>query len=164
MLPAIKNDAISVSSKMLICATDEPKIAGAMSFRIRRTPSCAKPEPRPRQQVEPLEKRKLKAELDDTGNEHARCKAERRPLEQRPDAPRERDHDDVQQHGRERRDGEPAMRVQHAACERRQRDEEDVRERQAQHVDRETEPLIPVCEAGREHEDQQRRRDDSDAP
>ena len=41
MLPAIRNDAISVSSRMLICATEEPKIAGTMSFRIRRTPSCA---------------------------------------------------------------------------------------------------------------------------
>jgi hypothetical protein len=28
---------------MLICATDDPKITGIMSLRIRLTPSCAAP-------------------------------------------------------------------------------------------------------------------------
>jgi putative peptidoglycan lipid II flippase len=32
MLPAARNDAINVSSRMLICATDEPKIAGSISW------------------------------------------------------------------------------------------------------------------------------------
>ncbi len=39
MLPVSKNEAIKVSSKMLICATDEPNSAGTMSLKIRRTPS-----------------------------------------------------------------------------------------------------------------------------
>ena len=42
MLPASRKDAISVSSKMLSCATEEPNIAGSMSPKIRRTPSCAR--------------------------------------------------------------------------------------------------------------------------
>ena len=35
---------MSVSSKILICATDEPNITGNMRRKIRRTPSCAHPQ------------------------------------------------------------------------------------------------------------------------
>jgi hypothetical protein len=42
MLPATRNDAISVSARMLTCATEDPNIAGSIKRKIRRTPSCAR--------------------------------------------------------------------------------------------------------------------------
>ena len=41
MLPIGKSDAMMPLSRTLICATDEPKIAGSMSLKARRTPSFA---------------------------------------------------------------------------------------------------------------------------
>ena len=60
----------------------------------------------------------------------------------------EHDHDDVQEHGREGRDGKTPMRVQHAACERRQRHEQYVREREPQHVGRQRESGVFARETG----------------
>ena len=111
------------------------------------------PQARPRQEIEASQERQLKRELDDAGDEHSGREAERRPLEQRADPAREHDHDDIEQHRRERGDGETPMRVEHAAGERRQRHEQHVRQREPQHVDGESEPAVVAGEARREDED-----------
>jgi hypothetical protein len=121
-----------------------------------------KTETRSRQQVEPPQERQLEGELHDAGREHAGRETELGPRQHRTHPAGKRDHDDVQQHGRERGDGEPPMRVQHAARERRQRDEQDVGEREPQHVGREREAPVFAAEARREQQDQCRRRDDAD--
>ncbi len=71
MLPAIRNDAISVSSRMLICATDEPNIAGSISLKIRRTPSCARSQRGRGRRSRPPQERQLERELHHAGREHA---------------------------------------------------------------------------------------------
>ena len=40
MLPTGSSDAMMPDSSTLICATDEPKIAGTIKRNARRTPSC----------------------------------------------------------------------------------------------------------------------------
>jgi hypothetical protein len=44
MLPVTRNDAISVSSRMLTWATDEPKRPGIIRDRILRTPGWRQPQ------------------------------------------------------------------------------------------------------------------------
>ena len=117
------------------------------------------PQARPRQQIEPSQERQLKRELDDAGDEHSGSEAERRLLEQRADPAREHDHDDIEQHRRERGDGETPMRVENAAGECRQRHEHHVRQREPQHVDGESEPAVVAGETRREDEDDERCRE-----
>ena len=54
--------------------------------------------------------------------------------------------------------------VEDAAGERRERDEQQVRESPAQHLDREVEPRAIDAKSRREQQHEQRRRDDADRP
>ena len=133
MLPATRNDAISVSSKMLICATEEPNSAGSISLKIRRTPSCASPSAAAaagRSGAGTAAETQAARRRRRTRRPRARARAEQAA------APPSRANaimHDIQQHGRERRDGEPPVGIQDAARERRQRHEQQVREREPQH-------------------------------
>ena len=104
----------------------------------------------------------LETELHETRHEHADGQHDAGPREMRRNEGGEHDHDQVHERGRRRRHGELAVAVQHAARERRQRDEEDVGEGPAQHVDREVEAIAVGAEARREQQHQQRRGDDAD--
>ena len=102
------------------------------------------------------------AELHEARHEHTDGQHDAGLREMRCNEGGEHDHDQVHERGRRRGHGELAVAVQHAAGERRQRDEEDVGEGPAQHVDREVEAIAVGAETRREQQHQQRRGDDAD--
>ncbi len=154
-----------VLSSRLICATDEPTITGSISLTMRRTrgslpPQCAASASRRRRAgVQP---RQLEQELQNAGGKHRISQhVDRARVRIRHDEGRA-DDAQVKDHRGERRHGELAVHIQHAAHHRGQRYEHQIREGPAQQAGAERRLRRIVLEPRRQHPHQQRRRHAAD--
>ena len=98
-----------------------------------------KVEPPARQQAEPREERDLKGELQHAADEHRPGEHQHRRIEMLGKEHRADDERDVEQRRRDRRDRKAVPGVENAGRERDQRDEQDVREGDAQQLHRKRE-------------------------
>ena len=157
-LPTARNEATKVSNSRLTCTTEEPNSAGSMSLATRRSPACRQSRRGARQQSRAPQPGQLQRELQDAGGEHAPAERVGRLVEQGRAPQHGRDQREVEQRGGDRRQREAPDGVEHAAGHGGERDEQDVREGQAQQVGGERGAAVAgEAEARREGPDQQRR-------
>ena len=130
-----------------------------MSTRL--TPGCLSARKKfsadARDHVDLLEPRQLHEKLQHPADDHRIRQRENRHRQVRRDEHGRRDERHVQQHRRERGQRKLLVGVEHAGGERRQRDEDDVREHDPRHVHREDIGLSVVPEPGRHREHDPRR-------
>ena len=137
----------------------------------QRRPHCAQHardalvapvERRPRQHPELGERTDLQRELRDAADRDAPGQRHDRRIDMRREKDRGADDREIEQHRRERGNGEPSMHVQHAAGERHQRDEQDVGKDDADQVGRELDLPRRPLEAGGEQVDEPGRGEDAE--
>ena len=133
MRPSPSNAASCVLMSAEICAADTPITAGPIASSTRRTPS-SRQSSRARQHADREQRPDLHSELRDAADEHAPGERHDRRIEVRREKDRGADDRQVEQHRRERGNREPPVDVEHAAGERHQRHEQDVRKDDADHL------------------------------
>jgi hypothetical protein len=101
----------------------------------------------------------LQEQLREAADRHTPREREDRRIHEAREKDRRTDHRQVQQHRRERGNGEPPEHVQHAASERDQRHEQDVREDDADHLGRQLDLAGRARESAGQRVDQPRRRE-----
>ena len=110
---------------------------------------------RSRQQFQPQQERHLKSQLHDAGDEYAPGQPHHRLRHAGSQPQRGGDHGQVEQHRRDRRNGELAATVQHPAGQGGQRDEQQIGKGDAQHLHRQLVFVGIDGEARRKQQDQQ---------
>ena len=134
MRPSPSSEASCVLISAEICAADTPISAGPIAQQHAAHALVAPVEARARQHADARERRDLEGELRDAADEHAPRERLDRRVEIAGEEDRRADDRQVEQHRRERRHREAAVDVQHAAGERHQRHEQDVRKDDADQV------------------------------
>jgi hypothetical protein len=112
----------------------------------------------PREHAEPDQRSHLERELGDAAYEHAPRERHDRRIDMRREEQRSGDDCQIEQHRSERRDRKAPVDVEHAAGKRRQRDEEDVRKHDADHLGGQLDLARCLGEAAREQIHEPRRR------
>ena len=162
MRPSPSAAASCVLMSAEICAADTPSTAGPIASSTRRTPSSRQSK-RGRPSI-PIRASgwSCSASCANAADEHAPGQRLDRRIAIRRQKQRGADDRDVEQYRREGRDGELPIDVEHAAGQRHQRHEEQVRKDDPDHFRRQLDLARRARESGRERVDEPGRREHAD--